>query len=136
MTHLLADMAVDACLSFLQSNANKLVICEGAPSSFANANTNNGSGSGQKIAEVALASGDFTIGDDPVDGRRITCAAKSSLPVLADGDADHVAWLDTTNSRILKIAPLTTMLPLTTAATVNVPVHYHVILDAIDIGDL
>ena len=131
MTHYLNDDVVDTAANVLKNNATRIVLCDGAPASFANANTLKGSGSGQKLAEASVTSSDLTIGNDATNGRRVTMAAKNNLDVLAAGDGTHIAWLDTANTRLLKVAPLAaTLTGLTTLAKVNLPTHYHVFRDA------
>jgi hypothetical protein len=131
VTHFLNDLVVDQAANFISANVTKLTVCDGAPTTFSDANTNNGSGTGRKMAEVTVDSGDFTLANDATDGRRLTIGAQNGLAVVAAGDATHVAWLDVANSRLVKVAPLATALNgLTTSSTINVPAHYHVFRDA------
>lgn len=125
MPHFTHTDVLDAALESIQSNANKMVLTNGEPTSFTNANTNNGSGSGQKISEVTMVSGDYTIaaGDNTGD-RKITSAAKSAQAVIADGDGSYIVYLDTVNSKILHYYPIATpRTGLTTADSVNFPAH-------------
>lgn len=131
MTHFLADIVLDQSANYLKNNVTKIILCQGAPASYSEATTNLGTGSGKRISEATVDDTDFTVGDDAEDGRRVTAAAQPSLPVLADGDGDHVAWVDTANSRLLKVAPVPVMLEgLTTLATVTIPTHFHTFRDA------
>lgn len=132
MPHFTNDLAYDAALQFVIDNCNLMVATAGEPTTFANANTNNGTGSGQKISQVAMAPADFAIANGDVSGRKVTAAAKASQAVVAAGDASYVAYLDTTNSRILHYYQLATIRAgLTTADTVNFPTHDLEILDTV-----
>jgi hypothetical protein len=101
-----------------------MVLTDGEPTSYSNANTANGSGSGQRVASVAMASGDFTIANGDTSGRKVTAAAKSAVAVTTAGDGDHVAYLDTTGSVLLHYYPIASARNgLTTADSVNFPAH-------------
>ncbi len=131
MTHFLADVVLDASANYAKNNTTRIVLCQGAPASYSEAQTNLGTSTGKRIAEATVDSSDFTVGDDAEDGRRVTAAAQASLPVLADGDGNHVAWVDTANSTLLKVAPVPVPLEnLTTVATVTIPTHFHTFRDA------
>lgn len=89
------DSVLDSALSFVQTNANKLSVTSQAPASFADANATS------RLAEATLTSGDLVVGNGDSSGRKLTVAAKNDLAILAAGTANHVALLDTTNSRVL-----------------------------------
>ncbi len=86
---------LDAAIAVIRQ-ATRMVAINGQPASFAAANAG-------KLAEVALAAGDFTTGPGVLDGRRVTIAAKAAVPVTASGSADHVALLDHVGSRLLYV---------------------------------
>ena len=96
---------IDNGPEYVQQNADKLVICENEPTTYAEANTAKGSG-GYKLAEVAVDSSDFTNADGDVSGRKLTVGAQTST-VSVTGDADHVALLDTGNSKLLLVTTIT-----------------------------
>ncbi len=77
---------LDGALNIIKS-ATKMVALNGQPADFAAANAG-------KLAEVTLATGDFTLAAGDVSGRKITVAAKSGLTVAVPGTADHIALLD------------------------------------------
>jgi len=132
MSYLLSDTVLDVALNYLKNNVTKVVLCEGAPANYSDANTANGSGSGQKIAEVTVDSTDFTTGNGATDGRKVTCQAQNAVAVGAAGDADHIAWLDVSNTALLVVTQLATARNgLTTADTVNIPAHFAAIRDAV-----
>lgn len=101
MGKLVHDDVLDAALGILRSNATKMVACSAEPASYSAA-----SGS-LKLAEVAMSTADFTIGDGLTSGRRVVVAEKSGVAVTASGTASHVALLDTANSRLLYVTTCT-----------------------------
>lgn len=124
MPHFSNDILLDQALNYFKNNCTKMVLTQGEPTSFANADTNNGTGSGQKISQVNMSGLDFTVGDGDTSGRKITSLAKSSQPVVAAGDASYVAYLDGGNSAILHYYPIQTVRSgLITDDTVNFPAH-------------
>lgn len=133
MAFFLSDAVKDLALNDLVNNCDKMVLLSADPANnLANADTANGSGSGLKIAEVAMAPGDFTLQDGATDGRRVTVSAKASVSVTADGDATHVALLDT-GTRIQVVTELqTNRTGLTTAGTVDFGAIDITIRDAIE----
>lgn len=132
MPHFTHDDVYDNGLAYLKANCNKMVLTDGEPSSFANANTNMGTGSGQKVSEVAMATGDFTLANGDTSGRKVACAAKSAQAVVAAGDGEYVAYLDTVASKILHYYPIAVARNgLTVADSVNFPVHDYEVRDVI-----
>jgi hypothetical protein len=132
MPHFASDDVFDAGLNLIKNNCNRMVLTQGEPTSFANANTNQGTGSGQKLAEVTMASTDFTLANGDTSGRKVACAAKSSISVIAAGNGNHVAYLDTTNSRILHYYELSAARNgLLVSDAVNFPVHDFEIRDTV-----
>jgi hypothetical protein len=131
MSHFLNDLVVDVALNYLKNNVTRIVLCAGAPASYSEADTNNGTGSGKKLSQTPVTSSEFTLADDVTNGRKLTCAQLNGVEIIAAGNASHVAWLDVTNSALLKVAPLeTTQSGLTTSSVVNIPATYHVFRDA------
>ncbi len=101
------SQALDAKLNDLKNNTTRLVLCAGEPANFSEAQTNFGVGSGKRLGEVTVSAADFTgpsAGD--VDGRKLVSNAQGSVPISIDGTADHVAWVDTVNSRLKHVRPL------------------------------
>lgn len=133
MAYTIADTVFDQSLNYLKNNCAKVVVLSADPAgSYANANTDNGTGSGIKIAEAAVTSTDFTLADGATDGRKVTVAAQNDVAVSAAGDATHVAWLDTSNSAVLFVTQLTTnRTGLTTSDTLDIPAHFAAIRDAV-----
>lgn len=100
--------------------ADLMTVCSAEPTTRTEAVTT------FKLADVALAGGDFTNADGDVSGRKVTVAAKSAVPVDASGTATHVALVDAT--RLLRVTTCTSQ-PLTSGNTVNFPAHKYELAD-------
>lgn len=119
------DSVLDGALDEIKSNCDRMTLCEGEPADFAEANTDKGTGTNKKLADVIMASGDFTIANGDTSGRKVTVGAKSAVDVDVTGTGDHVALLDTVGSRLLYVT--------TTSAAVNVDAAGTVDIQAWDI---
>ncbi len=86
---------LDGSLNIVRA-ATRMVATNGQPASYAAADSG-------RLAEAALASGDFTLAAGDISGRKVSIAAKSGLAVVAAGTADHVALLDAATSRLLYV---------------------------------
>jgi len=86
---------LDRALSEI-ATANLMVAIAGQPATFAAAQTG-------KLAESAMVPGDYTLSAGSPNGRAVSVAGKSGLPVIAGGTADHVALLDTVGLRLLYV---------------------------------
>ena len=125
------DLVKDQACNYLKNNATRLALCAGSPADFSEANTALGSGSGKKLGDVTVDSSDFTTQDGPTDGRECNCAAQS-VTIATAGNADHVAWLDVANSRLLHVTQLSgTLSGLTVSQVVAVPEHAYILRDTI-----
>ena len=77
---------------------------------------------GTPLADVTMASGDFTNANGDTNGRKTTVAAKSSVLIDTSGTATHVALLDVTNSKLLYVTTCTSQaLTANGSNTVNFP---------------
>lgn len=101
MGKLVHDDVLDAALGMVRNNATKMVACSAEPASYSAANGS------LKLAEVAMSTADFTIANGATSGRRVVVAEKSGVAVTASGTANHVALLDTANSRVLYVTTCT-----------------------------
>jgi hypothetical protein len=132
MPHFTNDAVPDAALNLIRDNCDLAVLTDGEPNNFSDANTAMGSGSGQKLSEVAMTSGDMTLANGDTSGRKITFAAKTNQNVDAAGDGEYIAYLDTANSRILHYFPIETPRNgLLVNDKVNFPAHDYEIPDPI-----
>lgn len=119
----------------MKNNVNKIMLCQGLPATYSEANTALGTGSGKKIGEVTVDSTDFTLADDALDGRRLTVAAQSSVAISVAGNLTYLAWVDTVNSILYKASPLQSAINgLTTLSLVNIPSHFHRFRDATEVA--
>ena len=62
-----------------------MTACSAQPTTYAQAT------SGYKLADVTMASGNYTIADGSTSGRKITMASMSGVSVDTSGTATHVA---------------------------------------------
>lgn len=86
---------LDGSLNIVRG-ATRMVAVNGLPASYAAADAG-------RLAEASLAGSDFTLAAGDISGRKVTVAARSGLPVIAAGTADHVALLDGAGSRLLYV---------------------------------
>lgn len=103
MTKKAHDDVMDGALSVVRNNCTLMTACAGEPLTFAEANV----GGGKFLADVAMASGDFTLSNGDVSGRKLTVAQKTGVTIDASGTVDHIALLDVTNSRLLYVTTCT-----------------------------
>lgn len=75
---------------------------------------------GNSLADVAMAGGDFTKAAGDTSGRKVTVAAKSGVTVDASGTATHVALVNSTGSTVRYVTTCTSQ-ALTSGNTVNFP---------------
>lgn len=103
MPYFMHDDMPDAALSVIKDNADRVTFCAGLPATYAEAVTAPGSG-GKKLADHTIGSSDFTLGDGSTGGRSLIMAAQ---PDTGDdnGTGDHVAFVDTVNSKLLYAQP-------------------------------
>jgi hypothetical protein len=93
--------------------ADLMTVCNAEPTTRTEAITT------FKLADVAMTPNtDFTKADGDSSGRKVTVAAKSSVPVDTTGTATHVALVD--SSRLLYVTTCTSQ-ALTSGNTVNFP---------------
>lgn len=78
-----------------------------------------------KLASTTLTSGDFTIADGDVSGRKSTVAQKTGVSITASGTATHVAIDDGTDW----IVTTCTSQALTSGGTVTIPAWKREIAD-------
>jgi hypothetical protein len=102
MTEIVHADVLDAALQFIIDNADREILCDGAPASYAEATDPPGSG-GKALADAAVSGGDFSIGAGDTDGRKLSCVAKSGVPIDDSGDADHLAIVDDAGERVMLV---------------------------------
>jgi hypothetical protein len=108
------DSTLDALLAEI-ATATRLVVCSGQPANFAG------------IAAVALAdvtmtaglgNGDYTAANGDTNGRKVTVAQQSAVPIDASGTANHISLDDGTD--LIYVTTCTSQ-ALTSGGTVTVP---------------
>lgn len=113
---------LDAAWDYLAANCDKMVLCSQEPTTFEEANAT------YALADVAMDSGDFANADGDTSGRKVTVAAQNAVDVDASGTSNHVALLDTVNSKLLYVCTHTGQ-ALTSGNTVNIGAWEAEILD-------
>lgn len=90
MSKWVSDTVLDAALDKI-ATATIQTVCTSQPATRTEAVTT------YALADVVVASGDFTKADGTTNGRKVTVASKSGVNVDASGTATHVALCDGTN---------------------------------------
>lgn len=113
------DAVLDTALNQIKTTADKLVVCIGAPVSYAEANTN--SPSGKRCGQRAITSANFTgpVNGD-VSGRKLTVNQQTGITVDVTGTADHVALVDDTASVLLAVTSLSASQAVTAGNSMTV----------------
>lgn len=97
MAALVDDSVHDASHNDCRDNVDRITVLSAEPANFAEANAT------LVLADVAAIPGDFTISDGDVSGRKIQVAQKDDVLIDVSGIANHIAWLDTTNSIVKRV---------------------------------
>ncbi len=103
---------LDGALNIVKNNATLMTLCSAQPTTRTAAVTT------YALADVAMSSGDFSIADGDVSGRKMTVAAKNAITVDTTGTGTHVAICD--GSRLLYVTTCTSQ-AVTSGNTVNIP---------------
>jgi len=98
----LNDRVLDNGLQVLDTEADKILICNAEPATFTAANATNALGSKTFAAGAAFGS---PAARSP-SGRKVTSVAISDGTVSTTGTASHWAAVDTVNSRLLAASSL------------------------------
>lgn len=112
MAKIVHDTVLDGAFDILDQ-ANLMIACSAQPTTRAEAVTT------YALADVAMTiNTDYTKANGDTSGRKVSVAAKSSVPVDASGTATHIALVDATN--LLYVTTCTSQ-ALTAGNTVNFP---------------
>ena len=114
MAKAVGTAVLDAALDNIRNNANRMVVCSAQPTTFAEANVT------YMLAFVAMVAGDFTHAAGDTSGRKTTSGAKNGVTITNSGTANHVAWIDTTNS-LIKVVTTCTSQAISVGGTVDIP---------------
>ena len=108
------DAIADAIIAGVNTSpSGKLYVCSGA-----GAPANFGAIAGVTLASVNVDTTDFAKANGDTNGRKVTIAAQSSIPITASGDATHIALASV--DTLLYVTTCTTQ-TLTSGGTVTVP---------------
>lgn len=111
---------LDLGINRIKTNADKMVLLKAyaAADSYATVNgTNN-------IAEAAMASGDYTLGNGASSSRTLTTAAGKTATASANSGAGpnlHIAFVDTVAGAVLWVTDETSDQVVTSGNAVNFP---------------
>lgn len=112
------DDVLDAMLDYIADNCDRLVVCSTEPTTYTEADAT------YKLADITLTkgdgSGDYVIVDGDASGRKLTVAEQADVDVDTTGDAQHVALLDVTNSKLVYVTTCTSQ-SVTQGNTVTIP---------------
>lgn len=100
-----------------KGNSLRLLKAYAAGDSYATVNATN------TIASIALAGGDFTLGNQGTNGREQVVAAKSGTASAGSGGTPdlHIAIVDTVGSVVLAVTDETSDRVILTSDPINVP---------------
>lgn len=110
MAKFVSTAVLDAALDKI-ATATIMTVCSAQPTTRTEAVTT------FELADVVVASGDFTKAAGDTSGRKVTVAAKSAVPVDSSGTATHVALCDA--STLLYVTTLTSQ-AVTAGNTANI----------------
>ncbi len=105
---------LDGMGNYIKSNCTRMVACSTQPTTYTEGNAT------YALADVTVATGDFTLGAYATTGRQLTVGAKTGVTVDASGTFGHVAYLDVTNSKLLYVTTGTSQV-LTAGNTCDFP---------------
>lgn len=106
----ISDYVLDAALSKLDTEANRVDICSSEPTTYTAATSTNTLGNSTSISISAPTDGDTS-------GRKVTLSAISGASVTGTGTAAYFAISDTTNSRLLATGALSASQSVTSGNT-------------------
>lgn len=115
MGKIVHDDVLDAALNYIKNNATRVCVCSTQPTTYTEAITT------YKLAIKTITSGDFTGPVDDTSGRKVSSVQHSAITVDAGGSAQHVAYADSANSKLLYVTTCTAQ-TLVAGNTVTIPV--------------
>jgi hypothetical protein len=110
---LVADYILDAALSKLDTEGNRLDVCSAEPTTYTQATSTYTLGNKTSLSIGAPA-------DRSPTGRKVTVAAITDGTVTATGTATHWSIVDTSNSRLLAAGSLASSQAVTSGNTLTV----------------
>ena len=107
---------LDNGLNYIKTNCNKIAVVSAYTFGDSYATVN-----GNILAEAAMTSTDFTLGDSGNSRTLTTAAGKSDSAANATGAASHIAFVDTAASKVLRVTEETSGQTINTGNQVNFP---------------
>jgi len=119
MAKFVSDQAMDQELLYIEQ-CDVIAVCTDQPATWAQMVTTYMSASAGMTAGSAAGSGSYITADGTTNGRKVTVAAKSAIPIKNSGSATHVALGSSTGSTVRLVTTCTSQY-LTAGGTVDVP---------------
>lgn len=111
------DDMLDAALDYVAA-CDTLIVCSAQPTTYTEATVT------YALADVTLTpgdgNGDFTVANGDTNGRKVTVAAQSAVPIDASDTATHVALVLSAGTTLRYVTTCTSQ-ALTSGGTVDVP---------------
>ena len=125
------DYIMEQGLHHIQASCDIIAVCQTEPSTYASAFSEAAVGEGHQCmaSRSTLASGDFTIGDGDVSGRKVTLSKRAGLTINCNGTADHIALGCKASAKLILVTTCTQQI-LTSGGTVDINAFDDEILDA------
>ena len=124
----LLDAGMEAMKAALEGAGGRMVVCEGKPASFAEADDNKGAG-GKALATTASVT--LTVAANSPDGRKVTISAVNDVDIDVTGSPSHLALIDTSTSRLWCVTPASSVTDLGAGGKVNFPAWDFIIRDPV-----
>lgn len=110
------DAMLDLALNYLRENVTRMEVCKDQPTTYAEA-----TGS-MHIATVVMVTGtgDFTLANGDVSGRKVTVGAKNGLTADITASGTHIVLLRVADASLRYITTCTPQW-ITSGNSINVP---------------
>ena len=126
MAKFISDTVLDILLDYIKTNGDKLAVCSTQPATY------NELISTYMLALHDMTSGDYTLADGDVSGRKLTVAAQSAVTITNSGTAQHLAiGKSSATQDVLLVTTLTPNQALTSGGgnTVDIPTFDYILTD-------
>lgn len=127
MAKFVNDNNMDYLLNRIKTMANRIVLCNGQPASYAEAQTNKGStvsggGTARRLGEATVASSHWTgPSNGDVSGRKLRKNAVTGLSInVTSTGANHVAIVSTTGTELLLVTTISAPQDVTSGNTATI----------------
>jgi hypothetical protein len=114
----IGNNVLDAALQHLEDNGQTFVLCDGEPTTYANATTDKPTGNA--LGETTITATDFTgPADGDTNGRKTQVNAQTAITVDVTGTLDHIAIVDDSNTALLLVTTVSNSQSVTASNTVD-----------------